>query len=43
VLADVLLAPLAPDLFLHQTAAGVSPERITAALRDVAVRVLDRG
>ena len=43
VLADVLLAPLAPDLFLHQTATGVSPERITAVLRDVAARVLDRG
>lgn len=42
VLADVLLAPLAPDLFLHQTAAGVSTERITAVLRELAARALDR-
>jgi hypothetical protein len=36
VLADVLLAPLAPELFLHQTSHGVSPARITATLRQLA-------
>lgn len=40
VLADVLLAPLAPELFLHQTSRGVSSERITAALRQLALRSL---
>jgi AcrR family transcriptional regulator len=40
VLADVLLAPLAPDLFLHQTEAGVSPERIAASLRHLAAHLL---
>ncbi|QKV79255.1 TetR/AcrR family transcriptional regulator [Amycolatopsis sp. Hca4] len=33
VLADVLLAPLAPELFLHQASRGVPPERIAATLR----------
>ncbi|MEU8637359.1 helix-turn-helix domain-containing protein [Amycolatopsis sp. NPDC048633] len=36
VLADILLAPLAPELYLHQRARGVSPERITASLRELA-------
>ncbi|MGW5718942.1 TetR/AcrR family transcriptional regulator [Amycolatopsis sp. NPDC003865] len=36
VLADVLLAPLAPELYLHQRALGVTPERITASLRELA-------
>ncbi|MEQ0564605.1 helix-turn-helix domain-containing protein [Amycolatopsis sp. NEAU-NG30] len=36
VLADVLLAPLAPDLFLHQTSRGVSAERFAATLRTLA-------
>jgi len=36
VLADVLLAPLAPELFLHQTSRGVPVERITATLRTLA-------
>jgi AcrR family transcriptional regulator len=36
VLADVLLAPLAPELFLHQTSRGMPTERITAALRQLA-------
>ncbi|WP_326954954.1 TetR/AcrR family transcriptional regulator [Amycolatopsis sp. NBC_01286] len=38
VLADVLLAPLAPELFLHQTGQGVPPERITASLQALAAR-----
>jgi AcrR family transcriptional regulator len=36
VLADVLLAPLAPELFLHQTSRGVPAERITVTLRRLA-------
>ncbi|KDN19911.1 TetR/AcrR family transcriptional regulator [Amycolatopsis rifamycinica] len=36
VLSDVLLAPLAPELFLHQTSRGVPVERILAALRQLA-------
>ncbi|MBE8518647.1 TetR/AcrR family transcriptional regulator [Amycolatopsis sp. H6(2020)] len=40
VLADVLLAPLAPELFLHQMARGVPVERITAILRTLATRLL---
>ncbi|EOD63052.1 TetR/AcrR family transcriptional regulator [Amycolatopsis vancoresmycina] len=40
VLADVLLAPLAPELFLHQTSRGVPVERITATLRQLAFRSL---
>ena len=40
VLADVLLAPLAPELFLHQTGRGISPERIAASLRELALRSL---
>lgn len=36
VLADILLAPLAPELYLHQRARGVSPERITASLSELA-------
>ena len=40
VLADVLLAPLAPELFLHQTARGVPPERIAETLRALAARLL---
>jgi AcrR family transcriptional regulator len=36
-LADVLLAPLAPEVFLWQTGElGLSPDRITAALADQA-------
>jgi AcrR family transcriptional regulator len=40
VLADVLLAPLAPDLFLHATERGVSRERFAATLRYLADRLL---
>ena len=40
VLADLLLAPLAPELFLHQTSRGVTPERITESLRALASRML---
>jgi AcrR family transcriptional regulator len=36
VLADILLAPLAPELYLHQRAQGVTPERITASLKGLA-------
>ncbi|WP_410568655.1 TetR/AcrR family transcriptional regulator [Amycolatopsis sp. cmx-4-61] len=36
VLADVLLAPLAPELFLHQTSRGVTPERLVRTLRQLA-------
>ena len=36
VLADVLPAPLAPELFLHQKSRDVPAERITAALRRLA-------
>ncbi|MFJ4090534.1 TetR/AcrR family transcriptional regulator [Kitasatospora sp. NPDC089913] len=43
VLADQLLAPLAPELFRHQRAAGVTPERITAGLAALAHGVLGRG
>jgi AcrR family transcriptional regulator len=40
-LADLLLAPLAPEVFLHQTGElGLSPERITDALGDQARRAL---
>ncbi|MET8848682.1 helix-turn-helix domain-containing protein [Amycolatopsis sp. NPDC004625] len=39
VLADVLLAPLAPELFLHQTSRGVPPERIAATLRTLATQL----
>ncbi|MFB9370885.1 TetR/AcrR family transcriptional regulator [Kitasatospora albolonga] len=38
--ADHLLAPLAPELFRHQRDRGVSPERITAALVELAGRAL---
>jgi AcrR family transcriptional regulator len=40
VLADVLLAPLAPDLFLHTTERGITPERLAATLRHLADRLL---
>ncbi len=43
VLADQLLAPLAPELFRHQRESGVTPERITAGLAALAHGVLDRG
>lgn len=40
-LVDVLLAPLAPDVYLHQRRArGLTPERITAALARSAYAVL---
>ncbi|UCM91458.1 TetR/AcrR family transcriptional regulator [Streptomyces marincola] len=35
-LADVVLAPLAPELFLHQRAQGVTTDRIKAALTRLA-------
>jgi AcrR family transcriptional regulator len=37
---DLLLAPLAPEVFRHQRDQGVSVERITAALRRHALAVL---
>jgi AcrR family transcriptional regulator len=40
VLADALLAPLAPDLFAHQRAAGRSPRAIADGLATMAHRVL---
>jgi hypothetical protein len=40
VLADVLLAPLAPELFLHQTSRGVPAERLVRTLRELALRSL---
>ncbi|WP_414937328.1 TetR/AcrR family transcriptional regulator [Amycolatopsis sp. cmx-11-51] len=40
-LADILLAPLAPEVFLYQTGElGLSPERITDALSEQARRAL---
>ena len=42
VLADVLLAPLDPQLFLHQRQAGVSSKRIAASLRSLADAVVSR-
>ena len=39
-LADALLAPLAPDVFAHQRAGGLSPERIAADLQVLALRTL---
>jgi AcrR family transcriptional regulator len=38
VLADLLLAPLDPQLFLHQRAGGLSSQRIAAGLRSLAQR-----
>jgi AcrR family transcriptional regulator len=40
VLADALLAPLAPDLFAHQRAAGRSPRAIADGLATLARRTL---
>ncbi|MFF4382395.1 TetR/AcrR family transcriptional regulator [Kitasatospora sp. NPDC001547] len=40
VLADQLLAPLAPELYRHHRDRGVSPERIEAGLRLLAHRML---
>src|SRR4051812_35037196 len=39
-LVDALLAPVAPEVFAHQRAAGLSPAAITAALETLARRVL---
>jgi AcrR family transcriptional regulator len=39
-LVDALLAPLAPELFAHQRAAGLAPAEIAAGLEDLARRVL---
>lgn len=43
VLADLLLAPLDPQLFLHQREAGVSSRRIAAGLRSLAEAVVGPG
>jgi AcrR family transcriptional regulator len=40
-LADALLAPLAPDVYAHQRAAGRSPQAIAGALATLAHGVLD--
>ncbi|KJY36814.1 TetR/AcrR family transcriptional regulator [Streptomyces sp. NRRL S-495] len=40
VLADQLLAPLAPELFRHQRERGITPERIAAGLAVLARGVL---
>ncbi|MEU1288161.1 helix-turn-helix domain-containing protein [Kitasatospora sp. NPDC005856] len=42
VLADQLLAPLAPELFRHQRDAGLTPERIADSLAALAHGALDR-
>lgn len=39
-LVDALLAPLAPELFAHQQAAGLTPAAIAAGLETLARRVL---
>ncbi len=39
-LADTLLAPLAPELFLHQLDIGSTPDRISRTLQDLAAAVL---
>jgi AcrR family transcriptional regulator len=39
-LIDLLLAPLAPDVYQHQRQRGLTPERITAALAQLAHGVL---
>ncbi len=39
-LVDALLAPLAPDVFAHQRASGISARRIADDLADLAGRVL---
>lgn len=43
-MADILLAPLAPDVFQHQRTLGIDLERQRSALRSLAVEVLsERG
>jgi AcrR family transcriptional regulator len=42
-LADALLAPLAPDVYAHQRASGVSKRRIVTDLELLADRVLAHG
>ena len=37
---DALLAPLAPDVYAHQRAAGRSPQAIAGALGAIAYAVL---
>ncbi len=39
-LVDALLAPLAPEVFAHQRAAGLAPAAIAAGLETIARRVL---
>lgn len=39
-LPDAILAPLAPDVFLHARAAGLTAEQIAESLRSVAARLL---
>jgi hypothetical protein len=40
VVADILLAPLAPDLYRRQRDLGVTPERYVRALRETAAKYL---
>jgi hypothetical protein len=42
-LCDVLLAPLAPEVFTHQRERGMSPASVKAALAHLADGVLGKG
>jgi AcrR family transcriptional regulator len=42
-LVDALLAPLAPDVYLHQRSSGLTAERISGDLSELALRALSAG